>query len=258
MSGRIPARFARLFAASLMAVAVGAVAADAASAETVYDNVPATLPGNFASLGLAATSTTEFGGEIELAGTARKAPSITVVMSSWSCQSGSWNGGGCLTPKPNKTFKVPLTVKVYAADELAEGPVAEMTKMEKMKYRPSESSKCSEHTWYDEASKECFNGYAFAVTVPLKRLKKMPQKAVVTFSYPHSSGPAESLNISLSEPEEKTLTTGTDPVEEWFANSTNPEMYCPSAKDVGKLGSEEGVGCQGVNYQPVFSVSATS
>jgi hypothetical protein len=257
MSGRIPARFARLCAASLMAIAVGAVAAGAASAETVYDNVPATLPGNFVSLGLAATSTTEFGGEIELAGTARKAPSITVVMSSWTCQTGSWNGGSCLTPKPQKAFKVPLTVKVYAADELSEGPVAEITKMEKMKYRPSESSKCTEHTWYDETTKECFNGYAFPLTIPLRRLKRMPQKAVVTFSFPHSSGPAESLNISVSEPSEDTLSIGTDPVEEWFANSTNPEMYCPGATDVGKLGSEEGVGCQGVNYQPVISVSAS-
>ena len=74
MSGRIPARIARLCAASLTVIAVGAVTAGAASAETVYDNVPATLPGNFASIGLAATSSTEFGGEIELAGTLRGKP----------------------------------------------------------------------------------------------------------------------------------------------------------------------------------------
>ncbi|HUB72658.1 MAG TPA: hypothetical protein VL979_01310 [Solirubrobacteraceae bacterium] len=263
MSGRIPARIARLCAASLTVLAVGAATAAAASAETVYDNVPATLPGNFASIGLAATSSSEFGGEIELAGAARRQPTITVVMSSWACESGSWTEpSACLTPKPRKTFKVPLTVKVYAADELNEGPIGEVTKSIKMHYRPSDSASCpSGEQWYDAATSECFHGYAFPVSLTLKKLKKMPQKAVVTFSYPHSSGPAESLNISVSEPEEHTLSVGSDPVEEWFANSTWSGMYCPGATDVGQLGPEQGVGCAaeesgGVNYQPVISVSA--
>src|SRR6185312_15991887 len=107
MSGRIPARVVRLAAALLTAVAVAAVTAAAASAAVVYDNVPAKLPGNFASIGFAATSTTEFGGEIELTGTARKQPSVTVVMSSWACQSGGWNTEDCSTPKPMMGFKVP-------------------------------------------------------------------------------------------------------------------------------------------------------
>ena len=258
MSGRIPARIARLCAAFLTVVAVGAVAAGAASAEVVYNNVPSKLPGNFASIGLAATSTTEFGGEIELAGTARSKPTVTVVMSSWSCQSGTWYESNCSTPKPTKGFKVPVTVRIYSADELAEGPVAEQTKSIKMLYRPSDSpGKCEGGRWYNEADKTCYHGYAFPVSIKLAHLRKMPKKAVVSFSYPHSSGPAQSLNVSVSEPEEETLSIGADPVEEWFANSTSTEMYCPGAKDIGTFGPEEGVGCQeGVNYQPVISVSA--
>jgi hypothetical protein len=63
--------------------------------------------------------------------------------------------------------------------------------------------------------------------------------------------------VSVSEPWEKTLSVGSDPVEEWFANSTSSEMYCPGAKDVGTLGPEEGINCQeGVNYQPVIAISA--
>ncbi len=258
MRGMIPARIARLCAALLAVCAVGAVAASAASAETVYDNIPTPLPGNFASVGLAATSTTEFGGEIELAGTARKQPTVTVVMSSWSCESGSWSEGNCETPKPAKHFRVPLTVRVYAAAELAEGPIAEVTKYVKMSYRPSESpANCSAGRWWDAATSTCFHGYAFPVSIKLNKLKKMPQKAIVSFSYPHSSGPAESLNVATSEPEENTLSVGKDPVEEWFANSSSPEMYCPGANDVGTFGPEEGVGCQeGINFQPVISVSA--
>jgi hypothetical protein len=257
MSGRIPARIARLCAASLAAVAVGAVMASAASAEVVYDNVPSPLPGNFASIGLAATSTSEFGGEVELAGTARKQPTVTVVMSSWSCETGGV-GSGCTTKKPGKGFKIPLTVRVYAANELEEGPIAEKTKTVKMLYRPTEDTvKCSTGAWYDATDSACYHGFAFPVSVKLGMLKKMPKKAIVTFSYPHSSGPAESLNVATSEPEEKTLSIGSDPIEEWIVNSTWTEMYCPGAKDVGTLGTEEGVGCQeGINFQPVFSVSA--
>jgi hypothetical protein len=127
-----------------------------------------------------------------------------------------------------------------------------------MLYRPSESpGKCEVGRWYDEATATCYHGFAFPVSVKLPKLKKMPKKAIVTFSYPHSSGPALSLNVATSEPEEKTLSIGSDPVEEWFVNSTWTEMYCPGAKDLGTFGPEEGAGCQeGINYQPVFSVSA--
>jgi hypothetical protein len=257
MVGFIKRNSARLVIAVLAAGAISAVAAGAASAEVVYNNIPGSLPGNFASLGLAATSTTEFGGEVELAGTARKSPTVTVVMSSWACQSGEWTTDKCLTSKPAKGFRVPLTVRVYAAAELGEGPIAEKTKNVKMFYRPSSSAKCAGGTtWYDETTHECSNGYAFPISIKLGNLKKMPKKAVVTFSYPHASGPATSLNVSLSEPAEHTLSVGTDPVEEWFANSTNGEMYCPGATDVGTLGPEQGVGCQGENYQPVIAVSA--
>lgn len=257
MTGRIPGRAARIAAALMAAAGMSAFAASAASAEVVFNNVPSPLPGNFASIGLAATSTTEFGGEVELAGTARSKPTVTVVMSSWACQSGSWNEENCSTPKPKKTFKVPLTVRVYAAAELSEGPVAETTKNVKMYYRPSDSSKCEGGRWYDEASATCFHGYAFPVSVTLSKLKKMPKKAIISFSYPHSSGPATSLNVAVSEPSEHTLSIGTQPVEEWFADSTWSEMYCPSAKDLGTFGPEEGAGCQeGINYQPVISVSA--
>ncbi len=255
MAGGI-GRAARLAVAVLAASALAAAAAGTASAEVVYDNVPSPLPANFASIGLAATSTSEFGGEVELAGTARSKPTVTVVMSSWACETGSWTEG-CTTKHPTKGFKVPVTVRVYNVGELNEGPIAEKTKNEKMLYRPSDSAECAAHEWFDASTKECSHGIAFPIEVPLTKLKKMPRRAVITVSYPHSSGPAQSLNVSVSEPSENTLSIGADPVEEWFADSTSGEMYCPGAKDVGTLGPEEGAGCQeGIDYQPVFEVSA--
>ncbi len=258
MTGRIPKTAARLSAAILAATALLAIVAGTAGAEVVYNNVPSPLPANFASIGLAATSTSEFGGQVELAGTARKNPEVTVVMSSWTCETGAWFSKDCKTTK-NKTFKVPVTIRIYGTGpgELAEPPLAEKTKTVKMQYRPSSNpSLCpGGETWYQESTKECSHGLAFAIGPIKLKSKKMPKNVIVTVAYP-PTGPAESLNISVSEPPEKTLSVGKQPVEEWFANSKSSEMYCPGAKDVGKLGPEEGVGCQGVNYQPVIAISA--
>jgi hypothetical protein len=256
--GAKPRRAIGAVLALLAVTAVAAIGAGTAGAEVVYNNVPSPLPGNFASIGLAATSSTEFGGEIELAGTARSKPTVTVVMSSWACQTGSWTEGNCTTSKPTMGFKVPVTVRVYAVGELDEGPLATATKNIKMLYRPSESpGMCETGRWYDATSGKCFHGFAFPIQLQLRKLKKMPKRSVITVAYPHSTGPATSLNVSISEPSESTLSVGAQPVEEWFVNSTWSEMYCPGAKDVGTLGPEEGVGCQeGINYQPVFAVSA--
>jgi hypothetical protein len=257
MIGRIPKRAATLAAAIFAATALMAVAAGTAGAEVVYNNVPSPLPGNFASIGLAATSSSEFGGQVELAGTARKNPTVTVVMSSWACESGTAESN-CKTSK-NKHFSVPVTVRIYGAGELTEVPLAEKTTNTKMDYRPSESpSKCTGGRWYDEATTECSHGYAFPITIKLKT-KKMPKKAIVTVSYPHASGPATSLNVSVSEPPENTLSVGAHPVPEWVVNSTWSGMYGSAATDVGTLGFEQGLDSsegEGIEYQPVIAISA--
>ncbi len=80
---------------------------------------------------------------------------------------------------------------------------------------------------------------------------------MITVSYPHSSGPAQSLNVATSEPSEGTLSLGAQPVEEWFVNSTWSGMYCTGT--TGSLGGEGGTcasEAEGTNYQPVFAVSA--
>jgi hypothetical protein len=255
--GATPRRAIGAVAALLAVTAMAAIGAGTAGAEVVYNNVPSPLPGNFASIGLAATSSTEFGGEIELTGKARSQPTITVVMSSWACETGSVESG-CKTAKPMKGFKVPVTIRAYNVGELEEGPIAEKTKNEKMFYRPSTNEeKCGPERWYDEATKACYHGYAFPISIKLGKLKKMPRRSVITVSYPHSSGPAQSLNVSTSEPEEKTLSLGAQPVEEWFANSTWSGMYCTGS--TGSLGGEGGtcsIEAEGTNYQPVFAVSA--
>jgi hypothetical protein len=256
------ARPRRAISAAVALVAVAAMAAigaGTAGAETVYNNVPSPLPGNFASVGLAATSSTEFGGEIELAGKARSKPTVTVVMSSWACEKGGVYEGNCQTLK-TKGFKVPVTIKVYSVGEIEEGPIAEATHNEKMLYRPSSTpAQCEgdNQRWFDATTNTCYHGFAFPISIKLGKLKKMPRRSIITVSYPHSSGPAQSLNVSTSEPEEKTLSLGAQPVEEWFVNSTWSGMYCTGTP--GSLGPEGGIcstEAENTNLQPVISVSA--
>ena len=254
MTGRIPERAAKLVAAIFAATALLAISAGTAGAEVIYNNIPSPLPGNFASVGFDATSTTQFGGEIEVVGTARKNPSVTVVMSSWACQSGSWEAN-CSSPT-SKTFKEPVTLRVYEVGELGT-PIATKTKSFKMPYRPSaDPTDCSGElagTWYDEATKECFNGKAFPITFKLK-LGRVPKKAIVTVSYPTTSLPSKSLNVSVSEPSEHTLSLGADPTTELFVDSSNSEMYCEGATDVGTFGGSQGTCWDG--YQPVIALNA--
>jgi hypothetical protein len=252
-----PRRVVGVLVALLAVTALTAIGAAAAGAETVYNNVPSKLPGNFASIGLEATSSSEFGGEIELAGKVRSKPTLTVVMSSWACETGGV-GSGCKTAKPTKAFKVPVTIRVYAVGELDEGPIAEQTKSVKMYYRPSETpEKCETGGWYDAAEETCYHGYAFPISIKLGKLKKMPRRSVITVAYAHSSGATQSMNVAVSEPAENTLSLGAQPAEEWFVNSTWSGMYC--AGTPGTLGGEGGTcstEAEGIDYQPVFAVSA--
>jgi hypothetical protein len=239
--------------ALLAAGALMVLVAATASAEVIYDNIPSPLPGNFASIGFAATSSTQFGGEVEVEGTARKNPTVTVVMSSWACQSGG--GVTCSTPT-NKRFKEPVTLRIYEVGELLH-PIATKTKRFKMPYRPSaEPVHCSGEyasAWYDAESGECFNGEAFPISFKLK-LQRVPKKAIVTVSYPTTSVPAESLNVAISEPVENTLSLGADPTQELFLDSTYSAMYCEGATDVGTFGGSEGNCWEG--DQPVIALSA--
>jgi hypothetical protein len=63
------------------------IGAQEARADVVYNSIPTTLPTNLPSLGYHATSTSEFGDAVTLAGNARVLTSATVVMSNWALES---------------------------------------------------------------------------------------------------------------------------------------------------------------------------
>jgi len=280
MTGRIPARAAGLVAAILATVGVFAMTAGAAGAtQVVYNNIPAPLPGNFASVGNQAYSNAELGGVVEFAGTARKNPKISVAMSTWACQNGSVYADTCETPKPTKKFKWPITLNIY---EVGPGntvgtKLASVTKTFAMPYRPSkDDATClakgySAGTWYDSVTNACYHGMAFTITFKPVHLE-LRSKAIISVSYntsQHGPVPAgtqacestsagcyyDSLNAAIAEPAENTLTTGLQPDSgEVFVNSTYHEMFCEGGTE-GVFGPSK---CAAFweGDQPMFTVAA--
>jgi hypothetical protein len=256
MNARIT-RGLRWLAMLACAAGVLAVAASPASArEVVYSNIVSPLPGNYASIGYAATSTSEYGGEVEFAGTARKHGIVTVAMSAWACQEGSSSTNTCSTPKPKKKFKWPLTLSVYTvgAGNTVGSKLVSVTHTFGMPYRPSQSAICATEfgapgAWYDEATKECFHGKAFTVSFHLGMKAPLPAQAIISLAYNtsnHGAAPVgaapcgttsagcyyDSLNFATVEPAEKALTVGSDPTESQFVNSGYNEMYCGSSSSL--------------------------
>jgi len=273
MTVRTPVRAA--FIAALVVAGFMALTAGAASAEVIYSNIPATLPGNFASYGNEASSHAELGGRIEFAGSARRNPKVTIAMSSWACQSGHWYSNDCLTGA-GATFTWPLTVNVYEVG--TEGSVgaklASGSKTFKMPYRPSASPKCTGAQAGEWSGKGgCWHGKAFKVSLSLKAAH-LPNQVIVSVAYntshhgpsPIGEAPAcytssagcfyDSLNIAVIEPPEGPPTTGSDPTDAVYVNTTNSGETCES----GTLGTFGPTKCAEFweGAQPALAVSATS
>ena len=174
----------KLTTVAFAVAAVFAVTSSAAlAAEVIYNDLESPKPGNVVSLGFEATQTSSFGGQVEFGGTARNNPTVGVIMSSWACQSGTWNEN-CISAKGAK-FEWPITFTVNAV-----GPgnsvgalLGSGSKVFKIAYRPSASAKCtgeSAGAWYHMG--ECFHGKALKLNLPLK-IANLPSKAIVTISY---------------------------------------------------------------------------
>jgi hypothetical protein len=208
MIGKIPARLATLLAGAL-AIA-GVLAATAASAGAmvtytpIYSNIPSPLPGNVPSEAIEATSSSEFGGEVELAGPTLNHTRVTVAMSSWACQSGDAEDDSCVSAKGAK-FEWPVTLNVYTAGagDSVGTQIASLTRTFKMPYRPSANTvKCpGEGGWYKEGT--CYHGKLFKINFPLKGVS-IPTKAIISVAFNTTNygaeptgvpGPYDSLNV---------------------------------------------------------------
>src|SRR5579872_3122641 len=150
------------------------VLAAGGSSEVVYNSIPHALPGNVYSDGFEATSTSELGSEVQLARERSQLQSVSVVMSSWACESGTWTTGDCLTT-PGATFTVPLTLSLYRVDtstspQSAGALLLSRTQSFVIAYRPSSTpGQCAtsgdpQNTWFDAADGACYHGLTQTVT----------------------------------------------------------------------------------------------
>jgi len=255
-----------LLAFAAVIVAVLAFSASAGAKIVVYNNIVEPLPGNFASEAFEATSTAEYGGEVELAGTARMHPRITVAMSAWGCEEGGvFTGETCQEPKPHKKFHWPLTLNIY---EVGPGgsvgaKIASETHTFGMPYRPPSSKTCTEAgdegAWYDEAQpgsapiEKCFHGIAFKVRFKPELETALPNQVIVSVAYDtsnygeHPVGTAacnstvagcyyDSLNVAVIEPAEGGAKVGSDPTEDQYINSGWSEEYCGDTEHLNTFG----------------------
>jgi len=248
MTGRIPARMARLAVSLVVIGAVFAAIAGAASAATVvYSNMPKPLPGNVQSVGFQATSTAEFGGQVE-ATSAVKNPTVTVGMSSWACQSGSAFEDSCTTT-PGATFNVPITLNVYSVgpENSVGTKLVTVTQNFTVPYRPSaDTTHCAGNGGWYKGGKNggCFHGKLFKLNFAklgnAKSPVTLPAKSIIsvaynTFTHGYAptgvEGPVDSLNVALTEGpvegKEVPPSIGIDPAPSGiYQNSTWTGAYC--------------------------------
>jgi hypothetical protein len=274
-------RAARLAIALVIAAAMSAAASGTVLASTViWNNIPSSTPGNVPSEGFECCSVSEFGGQVAFAPGKWKNPKVTVLMSSWGCQRGSWTAEDCVTGKGAK-FEWPITVSIYTV-----GPgnspgakIAAASKVFKIPYRPSTSPICNatenaKGGWYDGKEETCYDGLATKIQMPLK-VASLPENAIITVSFNTSdygvepqrpkNFPCESTTAgcpfdSLNVGAESVLPESSFPLpSEAYINTTYEAEYCGSGTALGTFGltGSEGDPCW-KGYQPSIKVSASS
>ena len=266
MTGMIPARPAKLVAAILASAAVMAVAASAASAaEVIYNSIPSPFPGNVPSLGYEATSTAEFGGQVEFAGTARKGASVTVAMSSWACRERRRGRrlmrlgaeleirmarhAECVRSRPRKYGRQP---RLHVDEHVQDAPIARP---------PTPKSAAPERAKVAGTAVATKNVTAVGCSgSPSTPNAMLPGKAIISVAYNTKDygaaptgveGPYDSLNVGLTGP----ATVGAQSMPDGaYWNTSYGPYYCD--KGVGGTGTFRLDPCEWTGYQPEFQVKA--
>lgn len=217
-------KFFGMLLVSVMALSLFSGPVFAASA-VVYDATPNPVPPNVASLGYQATSTSEFGDYIHLAGTNRILKTVDLTMSNWALQSTPANVTFCENNPgkcPTGGFTHPITVSLYnvvpGSPNTKGTEVASLTKDVFVPWRPEADPTCSGGTAWRASDGDCYNGYAFNTSFDMSSLKTtLPNDLIVGVAYNTQTygatplgvdGPYNSLNVGVAS--DQTASVGTD------------------------------------------------
>ncbi len=105
---------------------------------------------------------------VALGSKARQLDSVSVLLSSWGCETGNYYATGNCQTTPGATFDVPITFKIY--DATGESVLAQKTATITVPYRPSASAQCTGDNagkWYNSKDRTCYNGFPYLATVDM-------------------------------------------------------------------------------------------
>lgn len=242
----------------ILAMAPGLVNA---SSTVVYNNIPSPQPPNVPSVGFEATSTSEFGGQVGLAGSERTDPTVTVLMSSWACETGGWTSGCATTP--GATFAHPITLNVYnvGAGNSVGSLITSKTTTFTMPYRPSSDGCGGDSTAWTAPNGSCNHGIAFPISFNLTGTT-LPDNVIVGVAYNTShyganpigtTGPYDSLNVGTSP--SPTVGTALPTANDAYQNSSWAGAYCDNG--AGGTGTFRlDAGCW-TGFLPAIKIAAT-
>ena len=194
---------------TLVVMTAGLASAARPMTKVTYNSVPTNLPGNVSSEAFQAQQASEFGDSVRLAAGPRNADSVDVVMSSWGCQSGTWDAGNCATSK-GATFSHEITLNLYVVDSVTGEPGALLTSSTQtfaIPFRPSaDSVKCTGANagkWYSKSDKTCYNGFATKIRFTLDGTT-LPTNVIWTVAFntsgygPTPIGYGQACNVSTA------------------------------------------------------------
>jgi hypothetical protein len=170
----------------------------------VFDNTAAALPPNLPSVGYEATSTSEWGTQVTLAGSQRALTKVVVTMSDWALNS-SYPG------MPADGWTHPITLNLYAVSGTAPGALLKtVTQTFTIPWRPEPDGCGGSTTAYTGSNASCYNGKAFNITFDLNGQGVVaPDSLIFGIAYNTSDygaaplrasapngGPYDSLNVA--------------------------------------------------------------
>jgi len=160
--------------------ATGASSGLPAGGELVYSNLPPDTSGLPVAL-FESYAIAEFGGEVQLAGSGRSNPVVSVLMASYACQHGQ--GPGCRT-SPGASFSWPLTLEIYRTGPRDDrGPLlARVTRRFRIPYRPSARGACPDEGWTQGFGARCEFAQLHFVNFSFPRLT-LPSRVILGLAF---------------------------------------------------------------------------
>jgi hypothetical protein len=262
----------------------GAFVPNKSKGTSVYDSIIVNKRGKassyISSLGFECCTTKEFGDGLIFTNANKRLKTVSVIMSSWGCQSGFWNNDTCTT-SPGTGFEEPITANVYSVMAGTSGSpepgqlLATQTKDFLISYRPSANNQvCTGPNlgaFLGPVDKECDNGLSVKISWTFTLPKViLPQQAIVTVAYntsdagynpygdatPCFTGPGgcgyDALNVS-ADGTGGFVGGNVDP-NGVFDNFGNPYFYCNGIGN-GSGGLQLDTPCW-TDYHPEIDVTA--